>query len=104
MDRTDCSDQEAEDLLDSLLREFVAVVGELGRDLQLLPIGNHLLPADAVLRSWKDVARYVGTCVKTVQRWEDEFQFPIRRVNLNKGAVVFALRSEVDKWLRERTG
>jgi PAS domain-containing protein len=79
-----------------------AVVVELGKDVQLFPIRNDLLPADVILRSWKDVARYVGTCVKTVQRWEHEFQFPIRRVSRNKGAVVFALRSDVEKWLHGR--
>ncbi|MGA9511569.1 MAG: PAS domain-containing protein [Candidatus Sulfotelmatobacter sp.] len=82
--------------------QVAAVVVELGNDVQLFPIRNDLLPVDVVPRSWKDVARYVGTCVKTVQRWEREFQFPIRRVNPNKGAVVFALRSDVDNWLRGR--
>ena len=55
--------------------------------------------AQMVLRSWKDIARYVGACVKTVQRWEHQQGFPVRRVTPGKGAVVFALRDEVDQWL-----
>ena len=52
-----------------------------------------------VLRSWKEIAGYVGTCAKTVQRWEQSYSFPIRRVKANKGSVVFAMRREVDTWL-----
>jgi PAS fold len=53
-----------------------------------------------VLRSWKEVANYLGTCVKTVQRWEREHSFPIRRLKPGKGAMVFALKTDVDYWLR----
>jgi hypothetical protein len=48
-----------------------------------------------VLRSWKDIAQYVGACVKTVQRWEYAHGFPVQRLDPQKGAVVFALRDEV---------
>jgi PAS domain-containing protein len=57
----------------------------------------------AVLRSWKEIAQYVRVCVKTVQRWEQVYQFPIRRLKAAKGAVVFALRSDVDDWLRSKS-
>jgi len=53
-----------------------------------------------VLRSWKEIADYLGTCVKTVQRWEQEHRFPIRRLKASKGAMVFAMKAEVDSWLR----
>jgi len=56
-----------------------------------------------VLRSWKEIAGYVGTCAKTVQRWEQAYKFPIRRVKASKGAVVFAIRDEVDHWLSSET-
>lgn len=55
-----------------------------------------------LLRSWKDIACYVGACVKTVQRWEQDFRFPVRRLNPSKGAVVYAVRSEIDEWLLAR--
>jgi hypothetical protein len=35
-----------------------------------------------------------------VQRWEQSYGFPIRRVNPSKGSVVYALQNEVDEWLR----
>jgi PAS fold len=80
-----------------------AVVVELGKDVQLQRTQNPSMSAVTLLRSWKDIARYVGTCVKTVQRWEEAYQFPIRRIQPNKkGAVVFALRNEVDHWLLSR--
>jgi PAS fold len=78
-----------------------AVVVELGADVQLLS-SQSSSSEDVVLRSWKDIARYVGTCVKTVQRWEIDHRFPVRRVIPNKGAVVFALRREVDGWLESQ--
>jgi PAS fold len=55
-----------------------------------------------LLRSWKEIATYVGTCVKTAQRWERKYDLPVRRVSSSKGAVVFALRSEIDKWMRSQ--
>lgn len=64
--------------------------------------GSHQSASGAsapVLRSWKEIAGYVGACAKTVQRWEQTHNFPIRRVRAGKGAVVFALRDEVDNWL-----
>jgi PAS domain-containing protein len=56
-------------------------------------------PPVSVLRSWKEIAGYVGTCAKTVQRWEQSYRFPIRRVKASKGSVIFAVRREVDTWL-----
>ncbi len=56
-----------------------------------------------VLRSWKEIADYLGACVKTVQRWEQEYRFPVRRLKASKGAMVFALKTEVDHWLQTET-
>ena len=80
-----------------------ALVVEMGNDTQLQPLHPHALPAKEVLRSWKDIAQYMGACVKTVQRWEQAYKLPVRRMDNSKGAVVFALRNEVDDWLRRRT-
>lgn len=57
------------------------------------------MASERVLRSWKEIAGYVGTCAKTVQRWEQSYKFPIRRIKASKGSVVFAMRGEVDTWL-----
>jgi PAS domain S-box-containing protein len=64
--------------------------------------GSHQSASGAsapVLRSWKEIAGYVGACAKTVQRWEHTHKFPVRRVRAGKGAVVFAIRDEIDNWL-----
>jgi hypothetical protein len=56
-----------------------------------------------MLRSWKEIARHMGASVRTVQRWESEFQLPVRRIEARRGAVVFAFPAELDRWLRVRT-
>jgi PAS domain S-box-containing protein len=78
-----------------------AVVVEVEDGIQVQPMHTpHVL--DGILRSWKNIAQYVGTSVKTVQRWERTYKFPVRRVRPSKGAVVFALKDELDNWLRAR--
>ncbi|HKW68736.1 MAG TPA: hypothetical protein VJP04_15690 [Terriglobales bacterium] len=56
-----------------------------------------------MLRSWKEIARHMGASVRTVQRWESEFQLPVRRIEARRGAVVFAFPAELENWLRVRT-
>lgn len=56
-----------------------------------------------LLRSWKEIAGYLGTCSKTVQRWERGYSLPVRRIMANKGAVVFAFKSELESWMRSRS-
>ena len=85
----------------------VAVV-ELRSDTKLEPAGviheaESLHTPNEVLRSWKEIANYVGASVKTIQRWEPRYNFPIRRLEQSKGAAVFALKAEVDSWIRVRT-
>jgi PAS domain-containing protein len=58
------------------------------------------LTMQTVLLSWKEIAEYSGACIKTVQRWEKSHGFPVRRLKASKGAVVSALKSEVDGWMR----
>jgi len=82
--------------------EVAAIVVELGSDVHVSPPVVRTSSNASVLRSWKDIARYLGTCVKTVQRWENVYNLPVRRTERNKGAVVFALTNEIDEWLRRR--
>jgi len=83
-----------------------AVVVELQPNTKLGPAGG-IHAADSLprktLRSWKEISNYVGACVKTVQRWEKQYNFPIRRLERSKGAVVFAFKAEVDSWMRTQT-
>lgn len=58
----------------------------------------------AVLTSWKDIARYMGKGVRTVQRWEQDFGLPVRRpLGSNKKAVLARPR-ELDAWVAFRCG
>ncbi len=56
-----------------------------------------------ILRSWKEISGYANASVRTLQRWEKDFHFPIRRILSKKGSVVFAFRSDLDTWFRART-
>jgi hypothetical protein len=84
------------------------VVVELQPDTKLEPASAireaepPLHSVNEVLRSWKEIANYVGACVKTVQRWEQHYNFPVRRLKRSKGSAVFALKAEVDGWVRMR--
>lgn len=92
-------------LIDSTgsVKQVGAVVVELPLNMKFQPADSQITLVSPVLRSWKDIAQYVGACVKTVQRWEHAHGFPIQRLDPQKGAVVFALRDEVDNWLRNRS-
>lgn len=57
-----------------------------------------------VLTSWKDIARYMGKGVRTVQRWEQDFGLPVRRpLGSNKKAVL-ARPGDLDAWVALRCG
>jgi hypothetical protein len=59
----------------------------------------------AVLTGWKEIAQYVRRGVRTVQRWEYEFSFPVHRASNGSHHTVLAVPSEIDEWVRrqERT-
>jgi hypothetical protein len=57
----------------------------------------------AVLSSWKDIARYLGKGVRTVQRWERHLGLPVRRpVGASHKSAVVLYRGDVDAWLATR--
>ena len=54
----------------------------------------------AVLTSWKDIARYLGKGVRTVQRWERHHGLPVRRpTGASQKSAVVLHRDDVDAWL-----
>jgi hypothetical protein len=56
-----------------------------------------------VLSSWKDIARYLGKGVRTVQRWERHLGLPVRRpVGASQKSAVVLYREDVDAWLATR--
>jgi len=91
------------------VKQVGAIVVELGQAVQpQSPEPVNKPPRKAitnanVLRSWKEIANYMGACVKTVQRWEHSYGLPVRRLAVSKGSAVFALTSEIDGWMVART-
>jgi len=54
------------------------------------------------LESWGEIAAYLRREIRTVQRWERYQGLPVRRLQIGKLGSVYAYRSELDKWYRER--
>lgn len=57
-----------------------------------------------VLTSWKDIARYMGKGVRTVQRWEQDFGLPVRRPQGSNKKAVLARPRDLDAWVALRCG
>ena len=53
-----------------------------------------------VLNSWKEIAAYTGRGIRTIQRWERELGFPVRRPREKSRSAVVAIKSEIDRWFR----
>ncbi|HTM24631.1 MAG TPA: hypothetical protein VL225_05505 [Vicinamibacterales bacterium] len=54
------------------------------------------------LDSWKEIAAYLKRDVTTVQRWEKREGMPVHRHLHDKIGSVYALRTELDGWMRSR--
>ena len=52
----------------------------------------------SVLCCWKEIANYVGKGVRTVQRWERDHGFPVRRPAPDR-RIVIARTAEIDAWI-----
>jgi hypothetical protein len=53
-----------------------------------------------VLTTWKEVARYMGKGVRTVQRWEKDFGLPVRRPpGAHNRRAILALTTDLDAWV-----
>ena len=64
---------------------------------------GRLLPETPILSGWKEISLYLGKGVRTVQRWENEFGLPVRRIHdKSPKASVMAFRTEIDGWIRAR--
>ena len=62
---------------------------------------NESLQPSKILNSWKEIASYTGRGVRTVQRYEVQFGFPIRRPAGTSRSAVMAFADEVEAWLRQ---
>ena len=54
------------------------------------------------LDSWKEIAVHLGRDVSTVQRWERREGMPVHRHVHERLGSVYAFRSELDAWWRDR--
>jgi TolB-like protein/Tfp pilus assembly protein PilF len=54
------------------------------------------------LESWGEIAAYLRREIRTVQRWEKYQNLPVRRLQIGKLGSVYAYRSELDRWYKER--
>ena len=54
------------------------------------------------LDSWKEIAAYLGKGERTAKRWETERSLPVHRVPGEGRGSVYALTSELDRWLTSR--
>lgn len=59
--------------------------------------------AEDLLDSWKEIAAYLGKEVRTVQRWEKKEGLPVHRQIHEKLGTVYAYKSEIDAWWKERS-
>jgi uncharacterized protein YceH (UPF0502 family) len=53
-----------------------------------------------LLTSWKEIGLYLGKGVRTVQRWERDFDLPIHRAPSGSRRAIFAVSEELDAWAR----
>jgi hypothetical protein len=61
-------------------------------------VGSLMQPEREILSGWKEIANYLGKGVRTVQRYEHDFNLPIRRpTSLSPGSVI-ATKSELNAW------
>jgi hypothetical protein len=55
-----------------------------------------------LLRSWKEIASYLGVDARTCHRWESDRGMPVHRAeNGQKRSPIFAYKSELDAWFKE---
>lgn len=59
--------------------------------------------ASTILNSWKEIAAYLRTSVRTVQRWERSEGLPVRRHSHANGGTVWANSQDLDQWLSDRS-
>ena len=66
--------------------------------------GVHLMDESArtKLESWKEIANYLKTSVRTVQRWEKDELLPVHRHAHARQDTVYAYSDEIDHWRSDR--
>ncbi|MCU1285311.1 MAG: TolB protein [Acidobacteriales bacterium] len=71
---------------------------QLVSDLQSLFRLETAVPGS--LQSWKEISAYMNRGIRTLQRWERDFGLPIHRPSKHDRSAVFALKPEIDEWMK----
>ena len=59
---------------------------------------------EEILDSWKAISEYLDRDTRTCARWEKELDLPVYRIDKDSSrSKVFAYKSEIDEWLKEKT-
>ncbi len=66
------------------------------------PLIKQLPNVSSTLNSWKEIAVYFASGVRTVQRWERELGLPVHRIRQTEHSPVFAYPHELRIWLESR--
>jgi hypothetical protein len=53
-----------------------------------------------ILKSWKEIASYLGVGIRTAQRWTTLRGLPVRRPGASRGSAVLGFSDDIDRWLR----
>ena len=56
-----------------------------------------------ILSGWKEIAVYLGSSVRTAQRWERDEGLPVQRHHHRTGGSVYAVPSQIEHWRRRRS-
>ena len=75
---------------------------QLDRLKKQMPTSPPEVRPDNLLDSWKEIAGYLERDVRTVQRWEKKEGLPVHRHHHEDAGTVYAFKSEIDEWKRER--
>src|SRR3954465_8221650 len=67
-----------------------------------VPVRDGEPAADDHLDSWKEIAAYLRRSERTVRRWGQTGGLPAYPHSPRKGSSVYAFRSELSVWLRNR--
>jgi hypothetical protein len=59
-------------------------------------------PVPRVLTGWKEIAEYLGTSVRSLQRYEHSSGLPVRRPTGNVRGSVMASAEELERWLKRQ--
>src|SRR5678815_655453 len=54
-----------------------------------------------IIKSWKDIASYLGVGIRTAQRWTRERGLPVKQPGATRRTAVLAISDEIDRWLLE---